>query len=133
MGEVINISSVSDLDIFSEFDAQCPAIPDDIDLAIQHSAAHAVGQQPAEQKAFSFRTVCAGIALASIVAVASVTLTEMTPESGNPATVRGLTGEAQPVWRQTRESWQAYIAQLEKDPAYLHLLRERALFQHQYP
>ncbi len=133
MGEVINISRASDLDIFSEFDAQCPSIPEEIDTAIRACALGAVNQNTSAAKPASFRAICVVVVLVSLVALAAVKGLTSRMAANTYTSHYGLSDTEQGEWRQTRESWQAYISQLESDPVFLHLQREKELFQQQYP
>ena len=134
MGEVISISRVSDLDIFSEFDAQCPEIPEDIDKIISHSAENAVGKPNYPQHTGSFRVACIAVVLSSLVALAGVKFvaSQLTGNfSGSKYGDISATGKKE--WRESRESWESYITHLENDPRVVHLQIEREMFQQQYP
>lgn len=133
MGEVISISRASDLDIFSEFDAQCPTIPEEVDTAIRACALNAVAPYTSATKPASFRAACGVVVLVSLAAL--VVVKGLTSRMATTTSVAhyGLSDTAQGEWRKTRESWQAYISQLEKDPVFVHLQREKKLFQQQYP
>ncbi len=135
MGEVISISRVSDLDIFSEFDAQCPSIPQDIDGLIRQSAESAVDQQQFKGTTGAFKTACVAVVVLSLVALAGVKFVASNVAGNYSASRYGefTTSTRSTDWRESREAWQTYINYLQNDPRIIHLQTEQKLFKQQYP
>ena len=131
MGDVISISRVSDVDIFSEFDAQCPAIPDNIDSRIPHSARKAVGNRPLDRDHNLFRKHCA-----IVVALSVCGLLIVKGVSGAISSQSGMRGldfqQSSTDHRVSQSSWLAYIRKLENDAFYQHVQQEKQLYSLQY-
>lgn len=134
MGEVISISRVSDLDIFSEFDSQCPSIPHEIDVLVRQSAEKAVDKRNHSEKPASFRAACVAVVVLSLIALAGVKfVASQVPGNYSSGRYADATANMSKNWRESRESWQAYITHLQNDPLMVHLQAELKLFQQQYP
>lgn len=134
MGEVISISRVSDLDIFSEFDALCPAIPQALDDEIRQSAENAVDKKQPNEKPGSFRAACVAVVLLSLVALAGVKFVAgQVADKYSSSRYGDVQANMSKNWRKSRESWQAYITHLQNDPLMIHLQAEQKSFQQQFP
>jgi len=131
MGDVISISRVSDVDIFSQFDGQCPEIPAEIDARIPRSARKALEKSVYHEVENNFRNHCVLVVVASLLVLAGVKLTT------NAITAR--VGLHQPQaellstdYRNSQSEWAAQIQRLESDPAYQRVLEEKRLFALEY-
>lgn len=132
MGDVISISRVSDVDIFAEFDSQCPSIPEDIDFRIPRSARKAVDKPGSQNDQSLFRKHCAIVVLLSLGILAIVKFV-----SGSIATqidMQYRDFENHGVsHRQSQATWAEYISTLEQDAFYQRVLNEKKLYLQQYP
>ena len=134
MGEVISISRVSDLDILSEFDSQCPEIPIDIDQAIRQTAESVLERQVRTRKYVSFRVAGILVVMLSILALVLVKSVSNHLAGGlSSGQVNSSFLSGSPQWRESQVSWAAYIQKLENDPVVLQLRTERELFLQKYP
>lgn len=132
MGDVISISRVSDSDIFSEFDSQCPSIPEDIDQRIPRSARKAVVRSSASYDQNVFRKHCAIVVALSLCVLFVVKFVSGTVSSQLGMQYRDLEGDVA-KHRASQRAWAAYIQTMETDPYYQRLIREKQLYARQYP
>ncbi len=132
MGDVISISRVSDVDIFAEFDAQCPTIPDDIDSRIPRSARKAVDGRGAQGDQTLFRKHCAIVVVLSLCILAIVKFV-----SGSIATQLGMQyrdfESSNTSHRQSQAAWAGYISTMEQDAYYQRVVKEKQLYQQRFP
>lgn len=132
MGEVISISRVSDIDIFSQFDDQCPQIPEDVDALIPRSAHKAVHKTAPVEIGHSFRNHCIIVVVLALLVLAAVKI-------GTGALINQVshakleTKSLDTEHRNNQTSWQAYIRLLEADPIYQRIIEERRLYSIQFP
>jgi len=134
MGEVISISRVSDLDILSEFDSQCPAIPIDIDQSIRQSAESALESRGRTRQYVSFRMAGILVVAVSILALVMVKYVSNHLANGLSSTqINSAFLSGSPQWRESQVSWAAYIQKLENDPVVVQLRTEQELFRQQFP
>ncbi len=134
MGEVISISRVSDLDILSQFDSQCPAIPTDIEQSICNTAGNAVQRQESSRRFVSFRAASISLVVISIFSLVMVKYVSNHLASGlSSSQVSFSFAGDSPHWRESQASWTAYIQKLENDPVVVQLRAEKELFRQQYP
>jgi hypothetical protein len=131
MGDVISISRVSDVDIFSEFDAQCPDIPENIDSRIPRSARKAVDKGVLDRDHNLFRKHCAIVVALSVcgLLIVKVVSGAIAAQSG----MRSVDFEHSATdHRLSQSSWAAYIRKLENDAFYRHVQQEKHLYSLQY-
>ncbi len=127
MGDVISISRVSDVDIFSRFDAQCPQIPAEIDNRIPNSARKAVVKSTQSDEHYHFRNHCIVVVVLSFVVLAGVkyvaNIMAQSSAADGAITERGDTS-----YRDKQASWLEQIKLMELDPAYQRVLEEKRLY-----
>lgn len=131
MGEVISISRVSDIDIFSEFDSQCPSIPEDIDQRIPRSARKAVTRSGALNDQNVFRKHCAIVVALSLCVLFIVKFVSGAVSSQMDLQYRDFEGDVA-THRASKSAWAAYIESMESDPYYQRVIREKQLYSRQY-
>lgn len=132
MGDVIDISRVTDTDIFSQFDDQCPQIPKEIDVRIPKSARKAVHKSENRQAGNKFRNHCLVVLTLALIILLAVKLgtnaligrVDHEKSAGNRPNVD---------YRLNQATWDAYIRELEADPIYQKILKEKQLFALKYP
>lgn len=132
MGEVISITRVSDVDIFSQFDAQCPGIPEEINTRIPRSARKAVMKTPYQTGEHNFRNHCAVVVVLSLAVLIAVKFATgaITQQAGYSPLQISLQNTA---FRESQATWLAHIQSLENSAGYQQLLEEKRLYalQHQ--
>ncbi len=131
MGEVISISRVSDVDIFSQFDAHCPSIPEEIDSRIPRSARKAVDNNIRSDRPHHFRNHCVILVVLSVVVLAAVKLAS-SAIARQTTTGQAEIAQSNTDFRHHKDTWQAQIKSMENHPAYLRVIEEKRLFAQQY-
>ncbi len=132
MGDVISISRVNDIDIFSEFDSQCPSIPEDIDQRIPRSARKAVTRPGALNDQGVFRKHCAIVVALSLSVLFIVKFVSGAVSSQMDLQYRDFEGDVA-THRTSQTAWAEYIETMESDPYYQRVIREKQLYSRQYP
>lgn len=127
MGDVISLTRVTDVDIFSEFDAQCPSIPESIDLAIPRSAGKAIGKAEAGAEKKGYRTHSFLLIALSLLVLFTVKLIV----GAMPSQSVDLTS-TNTSYRQSQETWLSFIETLESDPLHQRVLEEKRLFANEH-
>ena len=133
MGDVISISRVSDVDIFSQFKAECPEIPEEIDNRIPKSARKAVAHQPPATRSHQFRNHCVFVVVLSILVLAAVkfissAVAEQVSFNRFESGVGGIGSEVDTTYRNNRDAWLVHIKTLESHPVYERIVEEKRLY-----